>query len=385
MFDRVGDDALSPALLDRVRQRFVEVNGEHAMTPADDAYAREHYVPVPSDEVLHLMLGRHLPLPSYVLADGTPVVPRDHGRLAEVAGGVERLREWFLAFWEGDPGSDGTGEWEDYLAGRHVALREVTPVNIRHQSARIAAASDAVQRLRRDPHDPVGRGMLGEAVDGVMGVPGLDSLLLPLTAYDHLRFGGPTVRERWVDAPRREFLTPVPPDLPVRTERLVLRHFAPGDENAFITGWQSPEWTELLLTFPMNHAEVADYVRRRAEPGDGMFLGLAVEHDGEVVGDSILVLGGTGLSQAEIGWTVLPGHQGRGYGTEAARAMLALAFEHYGVRRVVANLDARNDRSAAMCERLGMRREVHRLGDFWSKGRWTDSYEYALLREEWQR
>ena len=31
-----------------------------------------------------------------------------------------------------------------------------------------------------------------------------------------------------------------------------------------------------------------------------------------------------------------------------------------------------------------MRREAHRLGDFWSKGRWTDSYEYALLREEWR-
>jgi hypothetical protein len=30
-----------------------------------------------------------------------------------------------------------------------------------------------------------------------------------------------------------------------------------------------------------------------------------------------------------------------------------------------------------------MRREVDRVGDFWSKGTWTSSYEYALLREEW--
>ena len=52
--------------------------------------------------------------------------------------------------------------------------------------------------------------------------------------------------------------------------------------------------------------------------------------------------------------------------------------------RIVANLDARNDRSAALCERLGMRRETHRLGDFWSKGTWTSSYEYGLLREEWR-
>ena len=125
-------------------------------------------------------------------------------------------------------------------------------------------------------------------------------------------------------------------------------------------------------------------VRRRTQPGDGHFVTLVVEHDGEVVGDSVLILQGTGLSEGEIGWTVVPRHAGRGYATEAAQAVLRLGFEHYGLRRVVANLDARNDRSAALCERLGMRRETHRLGDFWSKGRWTDSYEYALLREEWR-
>ena len=31
-----------------------------------------------------------------------------------------------------------------------------------------------------------------------------------------------------------------------------------------------------------------------------------------------------------------------------------------------------------------MRREVHRVADFWSKGRWTSSYEYALAREDWR-
>ena len=100
------------------------------------------------------------------------------------------------------------------------------------------------------------------------------------------------------------------------------------------------------------------------------------------VGDSMLHLQGTGLSEGEIGWTVLPQHAGRGFATEAARAVLRLAFEHYGLRRVVANLDARNERSAALCERLGMRREVDRVADFWSKGTWTSTYEYALLRDE---
>lgn len=374
----MGDDTLT----DAVRARFVAVNGDHPMTEADDAYVREHFVEA-TPEAMALMLDDRLPLPSYVLSDGTPMVPADHDLLAEVAGGVDALHDWFVAFWPEDP-TTGEAEWGHYLSGQYVCLKEVSPVRIRQKTERVAEASAAVEILRRDPHDEIGRGMIGEAVDGVLAVPGLDALLLPMTAYDRLRFGGPTVRETWVDGPRQEFLTPVPPVWPLRTERLVLRPFRAGDEPALAEAWADESYVSLLLTGTQNAAEVAEMVRRRTDPGDGTFVGLVAEHDGEVVGDSILILQGTGLSEGEIGWTVLPRHAGRGYATEAARAVLRMAFEHYGLRRVVANLDARNDRSAALCERLGMRRETHRLGDFWSKGRWTDSYEYALLREEWR-
>lgn len=378
----MGDDALSDPLVAAVRDRFVAVNGDHPMTDEDDAYVREHFVEATPAAMEQMLAGR-LPLPSYVLSDGTSMVPAAHGELAEVAGGIDRLHDWFVAFWEGEP-AVGEQEWAAYLSGQYVCLKEVSPVRIRQKTERVAEASEAIEILRDDPHDAIGRGLLGQAVDGVLAVPGLDSLLLPMTAYDRLRFGGPTSRERWVDAPRAEHLTPVPPVWPLRTERLALRPFEPRDGDAFIDAWADESYASLLLTRTMNESEVREMVRRRAQPGEGHFVGLVVEHDGEVVGDSILILQGTGLSEGEIGWTILPQHAGRGYATEAAQAVLRLGFEHYGLRRIVANLDARNDRSAALCERLGMRRETHRLGDFWSKGRWTDSYEYALLREEWR-
>ncbi|MBC2932246.1 GNAT family N-acetyltransferase [Nocardioides sp. zg-1228] len=383
----MGDDTLTDpvhgGLRNEVRDRFVAVNGDHAMSSEDDAYVREHFVEAPPGAT-RLMLDGRLPLPSYVLGDGTAMVPADHGRLAELAGGLDRLHDWFVAFWEGDEAA-GEREWQAYLSGQHAGLREVSPVRIRQVAERVAEARAALDLLRRDPHDPIGRGMLGEAVDGVIAVPGLDAMLLPMTAYDRLRAGGPTIRERWVDAPRAAYLTPAPPVWPLRTERLLLRPHELGDADAFVTAWGSEEWTSLLLSRPMNRAEVVEMVRRRTERGDGTFLGLAVTTlDGTVVGDSILHLQGTGLSEAEIGWTVLPEHAGRGYATEAARAVLRLGFEHYGLRRIMANLDVRNERSAALCERLGMRREVHRIADFWSKGEWTSSYEYALLREEWR-
>ena len=377
----MGDDALTDRVA-AVRDRFVAVNGDHPMTPEDDAYVREHFVPATS-EAMGLMLDGLLPLPSYVLSDGTLMVPGAHGELAEVAGGLDRLHDWFVAFWEEDPAA-GEEEWAAYLSGQYVCLRDVNPVRIRQKTERIADATEAVGLLRLDPHDEIGRGLLGQAVDGVLGVPGLDSILLPMTAYDRLRFGGPTSRETWVDGPRAEFLTPAPPDLPLRTERLVLRPWQRGDEVAFIEAWADEDYASLLLTRTLNASEVTEMVRRRCDPGDGKFLGLVVEHDGEVVGDSILILQGTGLSEGEIGWTMIPRHAGHGFATEAANAVLELGFVHYGLRRIVANLDARNARSAALCERLGMRREADSRGDFWSKGRWTSSYEYALLRDEWR-
>ncbi len=386
----MGDDALTGTdaarLTMAVHDRYVEVNGDHPMTADDDAYVRAHFVAA-TPEAMRLMLDGLLPLPSYVLGDGTPMVPADHGTAAEVAGGVERLHDWFVAFWEDDL-AVGEQEWVRYLAGQHVFLREVLPPRIKQVTERVAEAAAAVDLLRHDPHDPLARGMLGEAVDGVLGVSGLDSLLRPMTAYDRLRLGGPTLREQWVDGPRAEFLTPAPPVWPLRTERLVLRPYAPGDAEAFVAAWASEEWTSMLLTRPMNRAEVTEMVRRRTTSEDTTFVSLVLEtHDGdgagEVVGDVLLHLQGTGLSEGEIGWTILPQHGGRGYATEAARAVLRLGFEHYGLRRIVANLDARNDRSAALCERLGMRREVARTADFWSKGTWTSSYEYALLRDEW--
>jgi aminoglycoside 6'-N-acetyltransferase len=69
--------------------------------------------------------------------------------------------------------------------------------------------------------------------------------------------------------------------------------------------------------------------------------------------------------------------------TEAAGAVLAVAFEQIGLRRVIANLDPRNVGSIALCRRLGMREEAYFVEDFWSKGEWTDTGIYALLAREW--
>jgi RimJ/RimL family protein N-acetyltransferase len=73
---------------------------------------------------------------------------------------------------------------------------------------------------------------------------------------------------------------------------------------------------------------------------------------------------------AEIGFTLAPQHQGYGYATEAVRRLLHYLLIERGKHRVRATCDDRNMGSAAVLERVGMRREGHLLESTWSKGEW---------------
>ena len=369
--------------LDQVRERFQHVNGDHPMSPEDDAYVRAHFVEVPDpDATLDRMVAGELPLPSYLLADGTPMVPADYLDPIDWAGGLDRLRAWFVDHWPVDEQDVADEEWVAYLSGQYVCLRSVTPLTIRRKAVLVEQVEVAVAALEQEPRDTNARGSLGEATSK------LDALELPMTGYDRLRFAGPLSREVWIDEPRRRFLTPVDPPLPVRTDRLVLRYPEPRDAEALFGYYSDPDVARYLLTPPLDRRQAEAEIRRRlpapAGKERGVNLILVVELDGQLAGDVLLMPKEPSYSEAEVGWTLDPRFAGRGIATEAARAMIDLAFDHYGVHRVTAQLDARNARSAAVCERLGMRRESHKLRDFWSKGEWTDSFEYAVLAEEWR-
>ena len=60
--------------------------------------------------------------------------------------------------------------------------------------------------------------------------------------------------------------------------------------------------------------------------------------------------------QCEIGFTIVPRYQGRGDATEAVRLLMGYLFAR-GKHRITACCDPRNTASAALLERLAMRRE----------------------------
>lgn len=184
-----------------------------------------------------------------------------------------------------------------------------------------------------------------------------------------------------------------PPALPTRTQRLVLRTVRPEDRAAIGRYCSDPEVTR-YLPFPALDADgltrrMARLVAGRAPSQPGDVLALAVEHEGVLIGDLMLRLtdrqGPTDPpSIAELGWVFAPECAGRGFATEAGRALIDLAFAHYPLHRLRAQLDPRNAASARLCERLGMRHEAHTREDYPDRdGTWSDTAVYGLLRREW--
>ena len=117
-------------------------------------------------------------------------------------------------------------------------------------------------------------------------------------------------------------------------------------------------------------------------PGQWFQFAVALRATWQLIGDCAAVPHADDPRQCEIGFTIAARYQGHGYATEAVRLLVGYLFAR-GKHRVTASCDGRNAASAAVLERLGMRREGHLRQSTWAKGEWTDDLLYAGLHEEW--
>ena len=181
------------------------------------------------------------------------------------------------------------------------------------------------------------------------------------------------------------------PDFPIETDRLLLRPLDPDRDVDDVLAYQSRADVCRYIPYePRTREQIAE---RLADPErtrstldkDGQVMSLAVElrETGRVIGDVVLIYASAEHQCAEIGYVLNPDYHGNGYITEACRALLALAFDEFKLRRVIARIDDRNDASAAVLRRLGMRQEAHLIENELFKGEWTSEIDFAILAAEW--
>ena len=174
----------------------------------------------------------------------------------------------------------------------------------------------------------------------------------------------------------------------LESSRLILRSLKEEDLDAFVTYRRLPEvaryqdWDEsysmddALKIFESQQALVPN------TPDSWQQFALELKSTGELLGDCALHTL-KDERQVEIGYTLAPQNQRKGYMTEAITRLLDYVFLELNKHRAIANVDARNTASARLAERLGFRREAHYVQDVWFKGAWGDSFVYAVLQDEW--
>lgn len=174
----------------------------------------------------------------------------------------------------------------------------------------------------------------------------------------------------------------------LRTQHLILREFRESDFEAFHEYESKPE-THHYEREVLAEDSIRETLRiieqwAQEEPRTHYYFAVTICPDQRAVGQISLNLLNVSIREWEIGWTIHFAHWGKGYATEAARAVLHFAFTELDAHRVTAFCHVLNAPSIRVMEKLGMQREgCLRQVRWWNAG-WSDEYVYAILECDWQ-
>jgi RimJ/RimL family protein N-acetyltransferase len=181
------------------------------------------------------------------------------------------------------------------------------------------------------------------------------------------------------------------PTWPLETERLLIRPFEAGDFEAMRAIHGDPRVVQWLYSEARTPDEVRTLLERKiagtalVADGDWLSAAATLQDDGRLVGDLAMQLVSEEHRCVEVGYIIDPAYAGRGFATEAARAFVRLAFDQFGMHRVIGRVEPRNTGSARVLEKLGMRCEAHFVENEWVKGEWQSELVFAILDREWRR
>lgn len=204
------------------------------------------------------------------------------------------------------------------------------------------------------------------------------------------------------------------PSYPYASARLSYRSIRPTDIALFsaITadthGYINSSTTNIHLP---SHADAADYLKLGAEkcllgavvwlthpPGitkdeikalkENSTHGEALVEDyGTAIGElhlSRLIPDNVHHRSTEVGLSILPEYQGKGYGGEAITWALDYAFRRVGLHRVRIRAFEYNAGAFRLYERLGFKHEGREREAYWYEGRWWDGIDMGMLEDEWR-
>ena len=186
-------------------------------------------------------------------------------------------------------------------------------------------------------------------------------------------------------------MTPLAKFAGFSTDRLVMRDFTEQDLPAFAEyrndpdiaryqSWESYDMTNAKAFFETQQA------LSFGEAGSWYQIAIADKQTNKLVGDCVIhfIEGNDEDPQVELGFTLAPENQGKGFAKEVMSALLEFIFNDLNKRRIIAFTDALNKPAAAVLENAKFRQEGHFVENVLFKGCWGSEFLYALLKREFE-
>ena len=169
----------------------------------------------------------------------------------------------------------------------------------------------------------------------------------------------------------------------ITTERLVIRPVEKDDCEA-IQKYAGDPSIDMMMFLPNSFEETKEFVKfavsewEKEEPEDMEFVVLL---NGEIIGGVNLEFVDAGIY--EIGWTLRKDMRGKGYATEAAKALRDYAFEVLNARKIQAHCDSRNKASENVMKKIGMTLVDDTGTRYYPKtGISSGEYLYAIMKQD---
>lgn len=175
----------------------------------------------------------------------------------------------------------------------------------------------------------------------------------------------------------------------LQTPRLLLKDLTTSDAQALIEYRSLPEVTQFQGWAPTSVEDGLQFIREDIchemnQPDTWFQFGIFRREDQVMIGDLgmhfILDL----PDDVEIGVTVAPAYQGKGFASEAVVCVLDFIFKTLGKSKAVASVDPKNHKSMALMKRVGFQLEGIKKNTVLFRGEWTDDAVFIMTNETWQ-
>lgn len=174
----------------------------------------------------------------------------------------------------------------------------------------------------------------------------------------------------------------------IKTDRLLLRKLQASDAEEIFATWTSDERVAKYTSW-YAHKNIEDtkayvaYIMSKTELSNYYWI---IELDKKIIGSVNVCYSDEYLEIAGIGYVLGYEYWGKGYITEATRAVIQFLFNDVNYRKIIAGCDSENIGSSRVMEKVGMKREaVFREHIKRKDGTWGDDFQYGLLKREFEQ